>query len=44
MGDGQENCNGTQTDAVTALVDFLATDPTGSIDAGVSGLLFLESA
>ena len=28
-GDGQGNCNGTRTDAAEALVDWLATDPTG---------------
>jgi Ca2+-binding RTX toxin-like protein len=31
-GDGQGNCNGTRTDAALALVDWLATDPTGSGD------------
>lgn len=31
-GDGQGNCNGTRTDAAVALVDWLATDPTGSGD------------
>jgi predicted extracellular nuclease len=31
-GDGQGNCNGTRTLAAQALVDWLATDPTGSID------------
>lgn len=31
-GDGQGNCNGTRTDAATALVNWLATDPTGSGD------------
>jgi len=31
-GDGQGNCNGTRTDAAAALVDHLATDPTGSGD------------
>jgi hypothetical protein len=30
MGDGQGNCNLTRTAAATILVDFLATDPTGS--------------
>jgi len=30
IGDGQGNCNGTRTDAATALVNWLATDPTGS--------------
>ncbi len=29
-GDGQGNCNGTRTSAAEALVDWLATDPTGS--------------
>jgi len=29
-GDGQGNCNLTRTAAATALVDWLATDPTGS--------------
>jgi predicted extracellular nuclease len=31
-GDGQGNCNGTRTQAARALVDWLATDPTGSHD------------
>ena len=31
-GDGQGNCNQTRTDAATALVNWLATDPTGSGD------------
>jgi predicted extracellular nuclease len=31
-GDGQGNCNGTRTRAAKALVDWLATDPTGSGD------------
>jgi uncharacterized protein len=31
-GDGQGNCNGTRTLAAQALVDWLATDPTGSSD------------
>lgn len=31
-GDGQGNCNITRTKAATALVDWLATDPTGSGD------------
>ncbi len=31
-GDGQGNCNGTRTQAAQALVDWLATDPTGSGD------------
>jgi len=30
LGDGAGNCNLTRTDAVEALVDWLATDPTGS--------------
>ncbi len=32
-GDGQGNCNLTRTDAAEALVNWLATDPTGSGDA-----------
>ena len=32
LGDGQGNCNGVRTDAATALVNWLATDPTGSGD------------
>ena len=31
-GDGQGNCNGTRTLAAQALVDWLASDPTGSGD------------
>jgi hypothetical protein len=31
-GDGQGNCNGTRTLAAQTLVDWLATDPTGSGD------------
>jgi uncharacterized protein len=31
-GDGQGNCNVTRTNAATALVNWLATDPTGSGD------------
>jgi predicted extracellular nuclease len=31
-GDGQGNCNGTRTLAARALVDWLATDPTGAGD------------
>jgi predicted extracellular nuclease len=31
-GDGQGNCNGTRTQAAEAIVDWLATDPTGSND------------
>ena len=34
-GDGQGNCNGVRTAAAEALVDWLATDPTGSGDADV---------
>lgn len=34
-GDGQGNCNLTRTQAAAALVDFLATDPTGSGDPDV---------
>jgi predicted extracellular nuclease len=33
LGDGQANCNLTRTSAVEALVDYLATDPTGSGDS-----------
>ena len=33
LGDGQGNCNATRTEAGTALVDWLATDPTGAGDA-----------
>ncbi|MCO6450151.1 MAG: ExeM/NucH family extracellular endonuclease, partial [Caldilineales bacterium] len=32
VGDGQGNCNGTRTAAATALVNWLATDPTASGD------------
>ncbi len=32
LGDGQGNCNGTRTLAAQALVDWLATDPTGAGD------------
>ena len=32
VGDGQGNCSGTRTLAAQALVDWLATDPTGSGD------------
>jgi len=35
VGDGQGNCNGTRTAAAAALVDWLATDPTGSGDPDV---------
>ena len=34
-GDGQGNCNVTRTNAAEALVDWLATDPTGSGDHDV---------
>ena len=34
-GDGQGNCNVTRTAAAAALVDWLATDPTGSGDPDV---------
>jgi predicted extracellular nuclease/DNA/RNA endonuclease YhcR with UshA esterase domain len=30
LGDGQGNCNVTRTEATAALIDYLATDPTGS--------------
>ncbi len=33
LGDGAGNCNVTRTSAAEALVDWLATDPTGSGDA-----------
>ncbi len=33
QNDGQGNCNVTRTDAASALVDWLASDPTGSGDA-----------
>ena len=33
LGDGAGNCNATRTAAAEALVDWLATDPTGSGDA-----------
>ena len=32
LGDGAGNCNQTRTDAAEAIVDWLATDPTGSGD------------
>ncbi len=32
LGDGQGNCNQTRTNAAAAIVDWLATDPTGSND------------
>jgi predicted extracellular nuclease len=32
VGDGQGNCNGTRTAAVLALIDWLGTDPTRSMD------------
>jgi uncharacterized protein len=35
LGDGQGNCNQTRTLAAEALVDWLATDPTGSNDPDV---------
>ncbi len=35
LGDGQGNCNVTRTMAAQALVDWLATDPTGSGDPDV---------
>ncbi|NNE97337.1 MAG: ExeM/NucH family extracellular endonuclease, partial [Acidimicrobiales bacterium] len=34
-GDGQGNCNLTRTTAAQAIVDYLATDPTGSGDGDV---------
>lgn len=34
-GDGQGNCNGVRTAAAGALVDWIATDPTGSGDRDV---------
>jgi hypothetical protein len=34
-GDGQGNCNVVRTNAATALVDWLATDPTGTGDPDV---------
>jgi len=34
-GDGQGNCNNTRTAAAQALVEWLATDPTGSDDTDV---------
>jgi predicted extracellular nuclease len=33
IGDGQGNCNVTRANAAQAIVDFLATDPTGSSDS-----------
>jgi uncharacterized protein len=33
LGDGQGNCNVTRTQAALAMVDWLASDPTGSGDA-----------
>lgn len=33
LGDGQGNCNITRRDAVLAMIDWLATDPTASMDA-----------
>lgn len=38
VGDGQGNCNLTRTDAATALVDYLETDPTNS---GVARFLII---
>jgi hypothetical protein len=35
LGDGQGNCNQTRTDAAAAMVDWLATDPTGSGDPDI---------
>lgn len=35
LDDGQGNCNQTRTDAVAALADWLAGDPTGSGDSDV---------
>jgi hypothetical protein len=35
LGDGQGNCNQTRTLAAQAMVDWLATDPTGSADPDV---------
>ena len=35
-GDGQDNCSGTRTLAAKALVDWIATDPTGSGRGGPS--------
>lgn len=35
LNDGQGNCNGTRTQATQALVDWLATDPTGRGDPDV---------
>jgi len=35
LGDGASNCNLTRTAAAEALVDWLATDPTGSDDADI---------
>jgi predicted extracellular nuclease len=34
-GDGQGNCNLTRTDAAIALANWLATDPTGSLDSDI---------
>jgi predicted extracellular nuclease len=34
-GDGQGNCNGVRTEAARAMVDWLASDPTGSGDPDV---------
>ena len=38
-GDGQGNCNLTRTRAAAALVDWLATDPTGSGDVQLTDFL-----
>lgn len=35
LGDGQGNCNQTRTKAARALVDYLASDPTGSNDPDI---------
>ncbi len=35
LNDGQGNCNRTRTNAAAAMVDWLATDPTGSGDSDV---------
>lgn len=43
IGDGQGNCNGVRTAAAQALVDWLASDPTGSGDDDVLVLGDLNS-